>query len=78
MDYNKDKIDEMVLALIHLTTFKVDNTLRAWKSLDWDTMERLHKKGYISDPKSKAKSVELTDEGVTLSRELFEKYFNEE
>jgi len=78
MDYNKDKIDEMVLALIHLTTFKIDNTLRTWKSLDWDTMERLYEKGYISDPKSKAKSVELTDEGVKLSGELFEKYFNEE
>ena len=77
MEYNKDKIDAMVLALIHLTTFKVDNTLRTWKSLDWDAMERLYKKGYISDPKSKAKSVELTDEGVALSRELFEKYFRE-
>ena len=34
---------------------------RTWKSFDWDAMERLHRKGLISDPVSKAKSVILTD-----------------
>ena len=78
MNYNTDKIDDMTLALLFLTTFNVDGSLfRAWKSFDWSTMERLHKKGYISDPRSKAKSVALTDEGVHMSRELFERYFTE-
>jgi hypothetical protein len=38
-------------------------------------MDRLHANGYISDPKSKAKSVVLSEEGERLSRELFEQHF---
>jgi len=38
-------------------------------------MDRLHAKGFISDPKSKAKSVVLTPEGLERSRALCEKYF---
>ena len=40
-----------------------------------DTMERLHAKGLISDPKSKAKSVVLSEEGEKRSKELFAKHF---
>ena len=32
-------------------------------------------RAYISDPKSKAKSVVLSEEGERLSRELFERHF---
>jgi hypothetical protein len=38
-------------------------------------MDRLHAKGYISDPKGKATSVVLTLEGVKRARELFEQHF---
>jgi hypothetical protein len=38
-------------------------------------MDRLHEKGYISNPKTKALSVALTREGVELSKELFFKHF---
>ena len=56
MDYDQDKVDEMVLALLWLTSFNEDQYgARAWKGHDWEAMERLHAKGYISDPKSKAK-----------------------
>jgi Mn-dependent DtxR family transcriptional regulator len=41
----------------------------------WDAMDRLHQKGYISDPKGKAKSVVMTDEGAKRAKELFEKHF---
>ena len=75
MKYNKEKIDEMGLALLHLTTFKEQSWYRAWKSMDWGVMNRLHEKGFISDPKNKSKSVGLTEEGVKKSKELFEKYF---
>jgi hypothetical protein len=76
MDYDQDKVDEMVLALLWLTSFDEDQFgARAWKGHDWEAMERLHAKGYISDPKSKAKSVVLSDEGKRLSRELFERHF---
>jgi hypothetical protein len=76
MEYDSEKVDEMVLALLFLTTFDEDQYgARAWKGHDWDALDRLHEKGYISDPKSKAKSVVVTVEGVKRSRELFEENF---
>ena len=38
-------------------------------------IDRLQAEGYISDPKSKAKSVVVTVKGVKRSRKLFEKHF---
>ena len=75
MAYNKDKVDEMTLALLYLVTEKGKGGARAWKGFGWETMNRLHEKGYISDPKSKAKSVVVSDEGERLAEELFKKHF---
>jgi hypothetical protein len=75
MGYDKERVDEAILALLWLTTFQDHDSTRAWKGQDWEAMERLHARGYISDPKSNAKSVVVTEEGVKRSRELFEKYF---
>ena len=64
MEYDQDKVDEMVLALLCLTMFEEDQDgARAWKGYDWVAMDRLHAKGYVSDPKSKAKSVVVTVKG---------------
>lgn len=57
MEYDKDKVDEMVLALLYLTTFKDEFGFRAWKGMDWDAMNRLCEKGYIRNPKSKAREM---------------------
>jgi len=73
MAYDTDKVDEMTLALLYLNI--IDG--RAWKSFDWGTMDRLHEKGFISNPKSKAKSVILSDEGLRCCEELFRKFFAE-
>jgi len=43
----------------------------AWKGIDWDVMNRLYEKGYILDPKNKAKSVSVTKEGKEKSEALF-------
>ncbi len=75
MEIDYDKIDDCTLALLYLVTSENKYGARAWKSFDWDTMDRLHKKGYISDPKSKAKSVVVSEEGLTRARELFEHFF---
>ena len=75
MDYDEEKVDEMTLALLYLVTFKDKICYRSWKSFDWDTMDRLYEKGSISDPKSKAKSVIISNEAVKLSEELFKKIF---
>lgn len=72
VEYDHNKIDEAVLALLWLTQA---GNRRAWKSHDWDALERLHAKGYISDPKSKARSVAFSDEGERQARELFERHF---
>jgi hypothetical protein len=75
MDYNQGKVDDMVLALLHLTTFKDESGSRAWKGQDWEVMNRLHEKGLIDNPKSKARSVEVTEKGRQMSEDLFRKYF---
>ncbi len=76
MEYAKDKVDEMALALLYLSSFKDQFAMRAWKNIAWEIMDRLYEKGYISDPKGKAKSVILTEEGEKLSKELFFKFFD--
>jgi hypothetical protein len=75
MEIDKAKVDEMTLALLYLTTFEDKHGRRAWKSHDWDVMNRLHQSGYIDDPVSRAKSVILTEEGAEQSKRLFEKHF---
>ena len=72
MDYDKDKVDEMMLAPLWLTVYEGG---RAWKGHDWDAMNRLHEKGMIGDPVNKNKSVVLTDEGLKRSEELLTRHF---
>ena len=65
-DRTNDRIDEAVLALLYLNIFERPRFggARAWKSFNWDAMDRLHDSDLISDPARKAKSVYLTDEGL--------------
>ena len=72
-----DKIDEAVLALLHLTssTGRPGELSRAWKGHDWDALGRLHAKGLISDPVGKAKSVVLSEVGARRAEELFRRLF---
>ena len=73
MELDDRKIEDAVLALLYLTFMPKDR--RAWKSLDWEAMNRLHQRGLISDPVSKAKSVTLTEEGEAEGRRLAEQLF---
>ena len=75
MEYDEEKVDEMVLALLFLGTFRDGPVVRAWKGFDWDSMDRLYEKGFIHDPKRKTRSVILTEEGESATRELFERHF---
>ena len=74
-EIDTNKIDEAALALLYLTMHNDTGGVRAWKNIDWDVMDRLYEKGYIFDPKSKAKSVAVTAEGEEKSKELFLKLF---
>jgi hypothetical protein len=71
MDIDTDKIDDAVLALLFLTRCDEKFGAAAWKSHDWDALNRLHEKGLIGDPVSKNKSVALTEEGKAKAEELF-------
>jgi hypothetical protein len=81
MKIDQEKLDEIVLALLFHNSWKENfgkvSVFRAWKSLDWDALDRLHEKELISRPKDKAKSVVLTDEGYVLAKQMYEKHFAE-
>ena len=73
MEYNEEKVDEMVLALLYLG---LHGESRSWKGFDWDALNRLHAKELIGNPVGKAKSVYLTEKGLEMSKNLFEKHFS--
>jgi len=74
--YDENTVDKMVLALMHLTTYREASGYRTWKGHDWEVLDRLHSKGFIGNPKSKSRSVELTEDGHRNSGELFKKQFS--
>ncbi len=69
-----DRIDEAVLALL---VQGLHDGSRAWKTFDWDALDRLHGKGLISNPVGRAKSVVFTEAGLAAAlrshRTLFAK-----
>jgi hypothetical protein len=73
MTLNSDKIDDAVLALLYLGLHDGD---RAWKGFDWEVMNRLHQKGFISDPRGKAKSIVFTETGLSEAPRLLEAFFS--
>ena len=72
MKLDLEKLDRAVLALLYLG---LHDGCRTWKGFDWDVMNRLHEKGYISDPVGKAKSVMFSEEGLRESERLFDEMF---
>jgi hypothetical protein len=70
-----DKIDEVALALLFFTMHDDGIVTRAWKGMDWDITDRLYQKGWLCDPKSKAKSVVVTEEGKRLAEQYVRKHF---
>jgi len=68
----KTAIIRVALALLHL---RLHDDFRAWKSFDWDAMDRLHKKGFISNPVGKTKSVVFTESGLLESQRLLAELF---
>lgn len=75
LDYDKDKVDEVALALLHLTTYEGELGLRAWKNIDLGVLTRLHEKGFISNPITKSKSVAISEQAAAKAEELFKRYF---
>ncbi len=79
-DLKSDRIDETVLALLYLNICEHSRIggARAWKTLNWQAMDRLHDRDLISDPVSKAKSVWLTDEGLARAEAACQRLFRDD
>lgn len=72
---DETKIVEAALAILSLSAYEDHNMARVWKNIDWDLMNKMYERGWISNPKSKAKSVILTEEGEAKAAEFLSKYF---
>jgi hypothetical protein len=71
-------LQDAVLALMHLNAHEDAFGWRAWKSFPWEATDRFHERGLIDDPRTRAKSVALTDEGARLAGQLFAELFGVE
>jgi hypothetical protein len=71
MTYDRYRAGELALSLMYLTLHEGS---RVWKGYSWDILDHLFQQGLITDPRSKAKSVMLTPEGLARSRALFEQH----
>jgi hypothetical protein len=67
-----DKLAECALGILWLN---VHDYGRVWKSMPWEVTDLLHEKDWISDPKTRAKSVVLTEEGEELAQTFLQKHF---
>ena len=73
-------LHDLTLAMIYLTRFKEKDRLRsenqlfrAWKSYDWDTLDKLSEEELIIDRHGN-KSLYLTEEGEQKAKEILERY----
>ena len=75
MTLDEGKIDRAMLAILYLG---LHDGARAWKGFDWETMHRLHEKGFIADPRGQARSVVFTEAGLDEAKRLLEQSFSSE
>jgi hypothetical protein len=66
------RIIEAVLAVLLLGLHKGN---RVWKAHDYEALDRLYKKGYITDPDTESMSVALTETGIAEAERQFAKLF---
>ena len=78
MEVDEEKIDDIVLALLYLTTFENKPRLRAWKGHDWDALDRLTS-AKITSPIQRRKQNRsvLTEAGAKRSQRAFREIFCE-
>ena len=72
MEYNALKVEEAVLALLGVFEFEQG---RVWKRYDFEVMDALHEKGYITAPRNRNESVYLTEQGLQIAKRLAQEHF---
>jgi len=75
LELDWDRIDEVALALLWVGRWDDDPVTRVWKGLAWEITDHLHAKGWIDNPRSKAKSVIMTAEGTEKAQEILRRHF---
>lgn len=71
-EFDPERILECALAILAVSLHEDDIV---WKNIDWDLMDAMHSRGWISDPVNKSKSVYLTEEGLKNALTFQRKYF---
>lgn len=77
-DFDTDKIDDAVLALLWLQAFKqkkIHPDFEAWRNFRFDLLDRLREKELLYPQTGKEKTVSFTAEGEKLGRELCQRFF---
>lgn len=71
MTFDRYRAGDLTLALMYIT---LHDEFRVWKGYSWDVLDHLFQQGLITDPRSKAKSIILTEEGLARSHALFQEH----
>lgn len=71
----KENLKELTLLMLYLQSWKerMETLPRSWKGYDFDILNELSDEGLTIDSK-RAKSVLLTEEGISCAKEIAEKY----
>src|SRR5689334_9381480 len=72
MATDNKKIDDAVLALLHLTLHDQSHASAGFAP---EVLRRLHESGMIEEPANGADSIELTQDGLQRSKTLFKAMF---
>ena len=71
-DLDHERMAEAALAILSLTA---DDWGNVWKGLDWNLMNLLFNRGWISDPHNKNKSVQLSSSGREAATQFLYELF---
>jgi hypothetical protein len=74
---DQDKLAEAALAILSLGTWDEGHGAQAWKSMDWDVLNLLYRKGWITDPVGKQKDLVVTELGMSMAEAYLKKHFSE-
>jgi Domain of unknown function (DUF6429) len=79
VEYDRNKVDEMTLALMFLvsTRQKDGQGATSWKGLNSEVLARLQARALIRETNRKDMSLHLTEEGYLQSERLFLEHFGD-
>ncbi|WP_308076733.1 DUF6429 family protein [Paraburkholderia megapolitana] len=71
MSVDTASIDTAVLTLLYLTEHEHK---RAWRGCDWGALDQLYERDLITDPRNKARSAILTEDGWREAERLYKRH----